>query len=383
MVVGKVWGPLLALCAIAGVADAADAFKPESVTVEARIKPGPNLLVLDQGWSGASRLTTLSADDLSNKGSVSMGLEAQYTVSKDKRTAYGMSVYAKRIMWGPEEVVLEEFDLATQTVRREIALSEKSVHGGAQANMLALSDDEQFILVQNATPATSVSVVDLKAGKVIDEVPTPGCFGVYAAPSGHRFSTLCGDGTLASYEYTAAGQHSAPVRSAKFFDTDTDPVYPTALRAGSSWLFLSFNGNVLRVSDAASKAVLESRFALATGVAGNWAPGGVQLMAYSPQHQVLFVAMHPDAREGSHKDAAKEVWAVDLKRQKVLYRSVVEPVKSLVLLDQESPLLFGLNETGLLYRYEVDPEAKFALKPTHKVSNAGQFTVLGSAGGAL
>lgn len=382
MVVGKV-GRLVALaCAVAGSAAAAEGFKPEVLSVEARIKPGPNLFVLDQGWAGPSRLLTLSADDLSNKGSVSMGLEAQYIISKDRRTAYATSIYAKRIVSGPEEAVLEEFDLATQTVRREIALSDKTIHGSAQSTMLGLSADEQFILVQNATPATSVSVVDLKSGKVIDEVPTPGCFGIYPAPSGYRFATLCGDGTLASYEYTAAGKHSAPVRSEKFFDADTDPVYLPAARAGNSLLFLSFNGNLLRVSDAASKAVLQSSFNLAKGVTG-WAPGGVQLMAYSPQHQVLFVAMHPDAREGSHKDAAKEVWAVDMKKQTVLYRSLVEPLKSLALAESPTLTLYGLNENGALFRYEVDPEAKFAIKPTHKVTGAGQFTVLGTTGGAL
>lgn len=372
----------LACLAAAGLVQAADAFQPETLTVEARIKPGANLFVLDQRWNGASRLNVMSVDDLSSKGLMSIGLLSQFTLSKDRRTAWAVSSYPRRIMYGAQESVLQEFDVATLSLKREVIIPEKAVLSTPQTSFLRLTADERYALLQNATPASSVSVVDLKTGTLLVEVPTPGCWGIFPATSGLRFSSLCGDGTLASYQIAADGKLSAPVKSEKFFDADRDPVYVHAERIGQDWLFLSFNGNLLRMTDAQPKARLVSKFSITEGVAGQWAPGGAEVMAYNPSHQVLFVAMHPDAKEGSHKDRAKEVWAVDLKKQKLLSRSVVEGVNSLTVTEGVAPVLFGMNDEGDLQRYEVDPEAKFAAKLSHKATKVGE-NLLGATGGAL
>ena len=91
--------------------------------------------------------------------------------------------------------------------------------------------------VSNMTPATSVSVVDVKARKFIAEIETSGCNLVY--PVGNRaFASLCGDGTVQVVSLDEQGNLKGRERSAKFFDPDKDPVTEKASRFGDTWLFI-------------------------------------------------------------------------------------------------------------------------------------------------
>lgn len=369
-------GTAIGLLAI-GTASADEAFVPEKLTVEAKIKPGPNVFVVDQSWKGASRVNVLGANDFTIKGNLSVGLVGQLALSADHKTAYTVSAYAKRITYGPTEAALQEFDVDSLKVKREIVILPKMAQVAPSSSLLQLSADEHYALVQNATPATSVTVVDLQAGKLLAEIPTPGCWGIYPALEGSKFSTLCGDGTLASFSFTAEGQFSKPNKSAKIFDADSDPLFIHAQRAEKDLLFTSFNGNLYRIADKKDAPKLVDKFSYTQGIEGGWAPGGLEVMAYNPAHKVLFVAMHPDAAEGSHKDAAEEIWAIDLKKEKVLYRSVVEGSKSLAVTRGDKPVLYALNdEEGVLARYEIDPDAKFAAKLAGKAESMGSFATL-------
>jgi methylamine dehydrogenase heavy chain len=345
---------------------AEDEFVPEVLTVEPTIRPGPNIFVLDQSWDGSSWVHVLSADDLTSvKGSLSSGVVSQFAMSKDRKTAYTTSVYAKRIMSGPTEAVLEEFDADSLVKKREIILSPKMAQSSPQLSYLEFSADGHYAYVQNATPATSVTVVDLTAGKVLAEIPNPGCVGIYPAPEGNRYSTLCGDGTVTSYSFSDDGKANPPVKSAKIFDADTDPVYVHSVRADGDLLFTSFNGTLYRVSDAKDKPALVDSYSYVKGIDGGWAPGGVAIMTYNKANDVLFVSMHPDAYDGSHKDGAKEIWAIGLDSKKVLSRTPIEiedsGIASLAVTDGKDPVLFAHDsELGVVYRFTIDPKANFA-----------------------
>ncbi|EPP21350.1 hypothetical protein [Vibrio fluvialis] len=67
---------------------AATQFKPEHVSVEKEIKPGPNVFIIDQSWAGSSMITVIGADNLEAKGNISTGLIAQFGLSKDKKSLY-------------------------------------------------------------------------------------------------------------------------------------------------------------------------------------------------------------------------------------------------------------------------------------------------------
>jgi methylamine dehydrogenase heavy chain len=106
----------------------------------------------------------------------------------------------------------------------------------------------------------------------------------------------------------------------------------------------------------------------------------VDVVAYNDSHKVLFVTMHSEAYNGSHKNGAEEVWALDLASAKVLGRSEVKHLVSLSVTDGEQPVLFGLDEEGMLYRYQVKADAGFALEETNTVEDVGGWAIFSIAG---
>lgn len=372
-------GAMLSLLTV-GIAQASENFVPEVLTVEKSIQPGANVFVLDQNWEGPSKVNVLSADDLSHKGILSAGITGQMVFSKDFKTAYVISAFATRITYGPTEAVLQEYDVDTLSLKREIILSDKMAQVAPSSAILQLSGNGKLAFVQYATPATSVGVVNLETGTVVAEVPTPGCFGVFPAAEGQRFSALCGDGTVASWDVSLNGEFSAPLRSEKVFDPDEDALFVVPERIGKDLVFPSFKGNLYRISDSGKAPKLVDKFSVVEGIEGDWAPGGVDVTAYNPAHNVLFLTMHSGAEEGTHKNGAEEVWAVDMKRKEVLYRSVVPHLASISVSSGKEPVLFGLTEDSTLVRYEIDPKARFAAKPTNTLEGVGGWTVYSVVG---
>jgi methylamine dehydrogenase heavy chain len=280
----------------------------------------------------------------------------------------------KRIAYGAAEMVLQIFDVATLSPIKEIALPPKFAMLTPYRHMLAQSADGRYVYVQNATPATSVTVVDIIAGKVTGEIPTPGCFGIYPSLQGHKFSVICGDGTFASYALQADGAAADRAQSQKIFDVDQDPIFLPAQRAGADLIYLSYHGNVYRLSDRDAAVQLLAKFSITEGIRGGWAPGGYELFAYDQRHDVLFVGMHPDAKDGSHKQGSKEIWAYQLGARKLLHRSSVEGVRALTVSDEAVPVLFALKDKEVM-RLEVDPKAQFAIKKTRERPNPGLYNL--------
>ena len=355
---------------------AQDPIEPETLTVEASIAPGPNVFSLDQNWSGTSKINVLGGEDLANKGNITPGLQAQMALSGDGKTPYTLSQYPKRIVSGPTESVVAEWDVATLSLRREIIVPSKAAMVESQPSMLSFADGEKYLLVQNATPATSVTVVDLAAGAPIAEVPTPGCWGAIPAATGMGFLSLCGDGSLQVSAFAADGTIAEPVKVAGVFDPDADALFTNPARAGDDLLFASFGGDITRVTFKGGAATLVETFPMGAGVEG-WAPGGSEVIAYHLETGVAFVLMHPDAAEGSHKDPANEIWAIDVASKTLLYRSVAHDAKSIAVSKSSPPVLFtASDDEATVNRYEVDPEAKSAAKLTATAEDMGEFVAL-------
>jgi methylamine dehydrogenase heavy chain len=367
--IGLIVSMAIAAASTAAVADV----EPQHLTVKAAIAPGPNVFTLRQEWQGASTVDVFSADDLTYKGNMSGGMAAQMAVSPDGKTVYVASQYLKRIVYGTREVILQTYDVATLSPLKEIPLVPKLVNTTLYQQIVAQSADGRYIFVQNATPATSVSVVDLSAGKVAAEIPGPGCFGIFPAPQGSDFTTICGDGTFAKFTLRAKGAGADHTQSGKIFDVDKDPLFLHGVRAGKDLIFVSYHGMIYRVNDSDATPRLVETTSLVQGLSGNWAPGGYQLMAYNKASDVLFIGMHPDAKDGSHKTPATEIWAYNLGGKKLLFRSAVDAVIGFNVTDDARPIIFANNEKILL-RYEVDPEAKFALHKTAQATNKANYS---------
>ncbi|ODT81211.1 MAG: hypothetical protein ABS76_12225 [Pelagibacterium sp. SCN 64-44] len=368
-------GPLLASSA-AWAQD--EDFVPETITAKERMDPGPYVFV--NQMDTASTIHVYSADDMRVTGSFSGGSWGMFALSKDGQTGYIASGFYSRIAYGDVENVLQIFDVATNRPVKEIILPAKITQYTPSAAQLQLSADEKYIYIQNATPATSVTVVDLEKGEVVQEIPSPGCYGIYPSLEGHAFSTICSDGAFNTFTLSADGTDFESRKSEKIFDVDEDPIYLAFDRAEGDLLFISYHANIYRLSD--KDGVIEKLGVtpIAEGVEGNWGTAGYEVVSYNDANGILFVPMAADHHDGSHYHGADEIWAYDLRNDKLLYRSPAEGINSVHVTDDAVPTVFGLSVgDGVVVKYEVDPEAKFVLKKAGENKSFGFATIVMSA----
>lgn len=104
-----------------------------------------------------------------------------------------------------------------------------------------------------------------------------------------------------------------------------------------------------------------------------WRPGGYQPFAIQAQTGLLYVAMHPDGKEGSHKDPATEIWAFDLKTQQRVARTPGNQAIALAVSAGDAPLLFAIDPTTAgVVNYTTAP----TLAPLKRVNGFGEAPAL-------
>ena len=248
-------------------------------------------------------------------GMVSTGYAGNFTVSAKADELYVATTYLTRSWRGERFDVLEVHDTANLGFKYEVVLPTKRAQALNYRGLVRASGNGRFVLVQNATPATSVTVVDLTQRKAVAEVPTPGCWGLLPA-AGHaaRFSMLCGDGKVATVTLDEQGQVTDRQLSAKLFDADADAWFHHAEQVGDRYWFVSFKGTLTELDLGGAVASVKSSRALVDAAAqrAGWRPGGYQNFAVDPSGRWLVLAMHDKGVEGSHKRPAKQLWTVDL-----------------------------------------------------------------------
>jgi methylamine dehydrogenase heavy chain len=368
--------------ALLGVAHAQDtAFVPETVSAKEKMDEGSNLFVNTQNWRGGpSAIYIYAAGDLKLKGSVSGGAQSHFAISSDGNTAYMVSGFYPRLASGEGEHILQIFDVPTNTLKTEIVLPYKVTQYTDDRALLQLSADERFLYVQNATPATSVTVVDLAKGEVIQEVPSPGCFGIYPTLEGYGYSVICNDGAFTTFALGEDGTTFESTKSDKIFDPDADPIYLASDRAKGDLLFVSYHGNVYRLSDRDGVIKTISVTPVAEGVEGNWGASGYSVVAYNDANDILFVSMAGDHHDGSHYHGATEVWAYDLENKALLYRSNVDDLNGIHVTDDAEPTLYGVSiGSSKVFMYDIDPTARFAAKKVAEHADFGFATTLTSS----
>lgn len=326
---------------------------PETLGIKERIDEGPNVFAIDQKWNGASAVLVLGAEDFAVKGNIGAGGMMQFALSKDGKTIYSTSTYMTRYTYGDTTNVFHVFDVDTLSITKEFEFGTKMAMVEPQPALLALTADEAYALAQNATPATSISVIDIAAGSVVAEIPTPGCWGAFPATEGMKFTSVCGDGTLHSFTFAADGSFAEPAASEPIFSVDDDPLFTNGVRVGTTLVYVSFNGNIYTVDDSGDAPVLVDMFPISEGVLGGWKPSGSEVIAYNAANNLAFVLMHSSAYDGSHKNPAEEIWTIDLAAKKVIGRSPANAEFTLIATSDAEPVLFGSNEEGEVYRYDV------------------------------
>ena len=309
------------------------------------------------------RLHIVDAANGSYLGVLTTGYLGQFIVTPDRKQVLISAGYYSRLDKGERADVLQIYDLGNLKLQGEVILAPKRAQALPYRGLLQTSSDGQRVYVQNATPATSVTVIDLASRQILSEVQTPGCWSIFPSATDHaRFSTLCGDGTMLTIALDDKGATLSQVRSKKFFDADIDPVFIHGEKVGNSYYFISFNGVLHQLNLEGDTPLEVGSWPLA--VAG-WRPGGYGPLAINPGSGLIYLAMHPNGKEGSHKVGAKEIWEFDLTSKKLLRRAHANQEVSLAVTHSGAALLVGVDAaTAALHTYDgVSLKLKKSMKP--------------------
>lgn len=292
------------------------------------------------------RVFIIDGNTLKLDGMVYTGMFALSTLSPDRSEIYVASTYYTKVNRGERKEEILVYDAHTLKLKAEIPYPARHTPALPYLHLMRTSADGKFIYVMNATPATSISIVARATGEHIAEVAVPGCYGVYPAKSSLRFSTLCGDGTLLTISLDGEGKPVNKKKNTPFFDSDQDALFIAAAQDGDVYHFVSFKGNIVSVDVSDQTARSAPPWSLVNHKAREkWRPSGYQPIALHLDTDTLYVAMHPEGKEGSHKDPAKEVWVYDLKSHQRVARLKVEDTTGLAVSQGVKPRLF-VFDTG-------------------------------------
>ena len=292
------------------------------------------------------KLMIIDGESFKVLGHVALGLAGHATLSPDRSEILVATAYFTKLNRGERIAELDIYDATTLKLKAEINVPAKHAQSMPYRGAVRSSADGRFVFMQNATPASSVTVVDRTAGNFVAEVPTPGCWMIYPAQSvPNRFATLCGDGTMLTVSLDAEGKPAAKQKSGKFFDPDADALFVAGEQDGDNYTFVSFKGNVQVVNVAGEQAVAAPIWPLLTAadVKAGWRPGGYQPLAVQLASGRLYVGMHPNGKEGSHKNPAKEIWAFDLSSKKRVARVSGHDATVLAATRGEAPRLYAVS----------------------------------------
>jgi len=286
-------------------------------------------------------LRNVGADTREVKAQLQARDSATLLVSDKRPEIYVADTVWSRGVRGTRTDFITIYDSQTLNVAGEIVLpGTKRALITAMEGLLAFTDDQRLALVFNFTPASSVTVVDLVKRQPLGEIEIPGCSLVY--PSGARgFSTLCSSGTMLSVRLDANGAAAGRSESKAFNPLDSDPLFTQSALVGGVRYFPSLHGRVQPIDMKTDDVKILPDWPLVTPAerAANWRPSGWQLIT-SDEQKLLYVLMQPDAHEGTHKDAAAEVWVYNTaSKARVKRLRLVRRGSSIALTHGAEPLL--------------------------------------------
>ncbi|MCB1746081.1 MAG: amine dehydrogenase [Gammaproteobacteria bacterium] len=354
--------------------------QPETLTVGKLPPANPHRIYLsDLGGLGHvvdGRIHLVDGDSYKYLGAIPAAMFALTALSPDSSEMYLATTYYTKLNRGKRFDQFEVYDTATLKLKSEIEIPAKHAQALPYKGTMVSTADGRFVIIQNATPASSVTVVDRKAEKFVTEIETPGCWIILpAASNARRFATLCGDGTLLTVTLDDDGQAVSQQRSAKLFDAEKDPLFVQAEHIGDSYYFVSYEGNLHQINVGGDTAVLEDKWSLVDDAdrAAKWKPSGYQLTALHAPSKRFYVAMHDNAYDGSHKNPAKEIWVFDLATKQRIQRAPGSNSVAMALSKEEKPVLFTYDGmTAEFVRYDTVPE----LKPGARSKPVGEFAGL-------
>jgi methylamine dehydrogenase heavy chain len=352
----------LALGLTGGAARAAAPLEPE-VSDVATLKPNGPHRFFTAVWGGSS-FVIFDGDSGKMEGNIPAGYVPNLAIAPDNSQFYVSETYWTHGARGKREDLVTIYDAKTLNVVKEINLPGRALVAKVQNFDLSASGNRAYVYIMH--PAASVVWVDLKKQAVGGTVEIPGCALVF--PWGDQgFSSLCGDGSLATVAVPESGPATV-THTKSFFDANKDPIFENGFvdRATGKAIFISYSGLVYEAKLGAD-TVVEKPWSIeqAAGyaVAGTgaqelaWRPGGGQLAAYHKASGRLFVLMHT-GNYWTHKQGGTEIWVLDTKAHKLLARFPLRPAPTSGEGDDPVPYYsdIGVSQDEKPVLYLVHPE---------------------------
>lgn len=296
-----------------------------------------------------SQIYVIDGDSVKILGMLTGGLLSTATVSPDHSRIYVADTFFSRGTRGTRTDVITTYDAKTLAPASEVVIPPRRLLAGTDNLQLKTTPDGKLLLVANMTPATSVTVIDTGANKVVGEIPTPGCpeFQLIGA---RRFASLCGDGSVLSVSFDDAGKVSGEKRSHPFFDPEKDPVYSYPAVVGSENYYVTYHGMVHSMDMSSDPPTAGAVWSLVSEQerAQGWRPGGAQPFWGHSADGLLYVLMHQGG-EWTHKQSGPEIWIFSVKDHKRIRRlTLPEPAASIYVSSDRKPLIFAATATDIL-----------------------------------
>jgi methylamine dehydrogenase heavy chain len=289
------------------------------------------------------KIWIIDGDSRKLLGTVYGGYEANFEISPDHREMYMIDTYYSRGWRGDRTDVVSIFDAHTTNLIGEVVIPPKRLLIVPKRNTTSVTPDGHFLLVANMTPATSVSVVDLKARKFLGEIETPGCAQV-TATANRQFFSMCADGSMLTVQFDDSGKETAQKQSKPLFDPNADPMFDQPAIVGDKAYFTSYHGNVLPVDFSGPEAAAQPSWSMldAADTAQKWRPGGWQTASYQAKSGLLYALMHQGG-EWTHKQFGTEVWVFNAQTHARVQRIKLKTAGySIMVSNAEKPILFDM-----------------------------------------
>jgi methylamine dehydrogenase heavy chain len=336
--------------------------QPEKITIEKMMPADPHRVYLtDLNLNSVidGRIHILDGNDFRYLGLISTGLFGVTALSNDSSKMYVATTYHTKRNRGDRFDQFEIYSTENLKLESELIIPPKHAQTLPYKGTIISSKHDKYVFIQNATPASSVTVINTQTNQVVSEISTPGCWIILPTSTNEdRFSTLCGDGTVLTVTLDKKGQKIVKKRSRKIFDAEKNPVFVQAEAIGDVYYLISYLGMVYEVNVAADTAKLKDQWPLIKEDinAQGWRPGGYQLSAIDKASRKLFVGMHDSGKDGSHKTPAKEIWAYDIDTKQRIARANGNNSIAFALTKNKEPHLYVYDGVGAkFHKYETFP----------------------------
>ena len=299
----------------------------------------------------------VAAENRNYKGSIPSSHFPSFLAATTRAEMYvAESLYSRRLR-GEKTDLISIYDKVNLAPIGEIVLpGAKRGMIVTHKNTLQFLDNEKFLLLYNFTPGTSVSVIDIDKRAFLEEIFIAGCSMIYPSKQ-HSFGSLCGDNTMLVTHLDKTGKMTRQERTGAFFDADADPIFAKPAVLAGVYYFPSFKGRVHPVDMNAAAPDIQADWSLLqdNDRQENWRPGGWQIATSHETSRRLFILMHPDGEDGSHKGGGSEVWVFEVDTKKRLDRiSLKEWGVSIEVTQGEQPYLVVTNGNMDLDVYSAD-----------------------------